>query len=67
MASAVEVELGALFENAKEAVLLHTTLTELEISSQQPQYKWIIQPHMGLYIAKYINTNQNQLICNSIG
>eukprot|EP00957_Ditylum_brightwellii_P059898 4547629-Ditylum_brightwellii.AAC.1 len=34
MASAVEAELGALFENAKEAVLLRATLTEL--GHQQP-------------------------------
>eukprot|EP00957_Ditylum_brightwellii_P102778 7832706-Ditylum_brightwellii.AAC.1 len=34
MASAAEAELGALFENAKEAVALHTTLNEL--GHQQP-------------------------------
>eukprot|EP00957_Ditylum_brightwellii_P158946 12097679-Ditylum_brightwellii.AAC.1 len=34
MASAAEAELGALFENAKEAVALHTTLREL--GHQQP-------------------------------
>eukprot|EP00957_Ditylum_brightwellii_P200160 15259109-Ditylum_brightwellii.AAC.1 len=34
MASAAEVELGALFENAKEAVALRTTLQEL--GHQQP-------------------------------
>eukprot|EP00957_Ditylum_brightwellii_P089696 6831256-Ditylum_brightwellii.AAC.1 len=34
MASAAEAELGALFENAKEAVLLRTPLTEL--GHQQP-------------------------------
>eukprot|EP00957_Ditylum_brightwellii_P157821 12012386-Ditylum_brightwellii.AAC.1 len=34
MASAAEAELGALFENAKEAVVLRTTLQEL--GHQQP-------------------------------
>eukprot|EP00957_Ditylum_brightwellii_P033636 2550201-Ditylum_brightwellii.AAC.1 len=34
MASAAEVELGALFENAKEVVVLRTTLQEL--GHQQP-------------------------------
>eukprot|EP00957_Ditylum_brightwellii_P020574 1550824-Ditylum_brightwellii.AAC.1 len=34
MASAAEAELGALFENAKEAVVLRTTLREL--GHQQP-------------------------------
>eukprot|EP00957_Ditylum_brightwellii_P196121 14943386-Ditylum_brightwellii.AAC.1 len=34
MASAVEVELGVLFENAKEVVALRTTLREL--GHQQP-------------------------------
>eukprot|EP00957_Ditylum_brightwellii_P003199 243834-Ditylum_brightwellii.AAC.1 len=34
MASAAEAKLGALFENAKEVVALHTTLQEL--GHQQP-------------------------------
>eukprot|EP00957_Ditylum_brightwellii_P109069 8320488-Ditylum_brightwellii.AAC.1 len=34
MASAAEAELGALFENAKEAVSLRTTLRE--VGHQQP-------------------------------
>eukprot|EP00957_Ditylum_brightwellii_P204037 15337324-Ditylum_brightwellii.AAC.1 len=34
MASAAEAELGALFKNAKEAVLLHKTFKEL--GYQQP-------------------------------
>eukprot|EP00957_Ditylum_brightwellii_P018162 1368175-Ditylum_brightwellii.AAC.1 len=42
MASAAEAELNALFENAKEAVVLRTTLQELDINNRQPQYKWII-------------------------
>eukprot|EP00957_Ditylum_brightwellii_P175995 13401526-Ditylum_brightwellii.AAC.1 len=67
MDSAIEAELGALFENAMEAVSLHTMLNKL--GHQQPGTPIQVDNSTA---HKIVNSNvcqrkSKQLICNLIG
>jgi hypothetical protein len=64
---AAEVEIGALFDNTKKAVVLRTILAEMQYPQPATPDKLIILQHVGLRIPTCINNACVPLICIFIG